>query len=238
MYRKNSILGLITARGGSKGLPKKNVRSLQGKPLIAWSIEEALKSRYLDSVVVSTENEEIAEISERFGAKVPFKRPDKLAEDDASNIDVVIHALEFYENTKLLPDSVMLLQPTSPLRSKDDIDKAIELFYEKGADTLVSVHRMIEHPFECVKLEKDGWSYLAKPPSGVTRRQEYGEEFFYINGAIYIAKSEIVLKHRAFIVEGKTAFYEMHRARGIDIDDLYDFRRAEFYLQYRDDFKA
>ncbi len=236
MYGNNTILGLITARGGSKGLPGKNVKNLMGKPLIAWTIEQALKSEYLDRVVVSTEDHQIADISKGYGAEVPFIRPKELATDAASNIDVVIHAVNQLKDDKFLPDSVMLLQPTSPLRRREDIDRAIELFYSSNTDTLVSVHMMVEHPYECLKLEKGGWSYLASPKSNVTRRQEYGEDFFYINGAIYLAKIDFLLEKKTFLVENDTALYFMHPAFGTDIDDIFDFRRAEFYFQHRDEF--
>ena len=131
MFMDKSILGLIPARAGSKGIPGKNIKDIMGKPLIAYSIEGALKSSYIDRVVVSTEDDKIAEISKELGAEVPFRRPSVFASDEASSADVVLHALRFFQKQGLLTDSIMLLQPTSPLRSREDIDKAVELFYKR-----------------------------------------------------------------------------------------------------------
>ena len=140
MYKGKTILGLIPARGGSKGLPRKNIRPLLGKPLIAWTIEQALASEYLDRVVVSTDDEKIAEISRKYGAKVPFMRPKESAADEARRIDVVLHAIDWMEKNDNSYDLIMLLQPTSPLRTSEDIDKAIKLFISKKADSLFLIN--------------------------------------------------------------------------------------------------
>ena len=131
MYKGKNILGLIPARGGSKGLPRKNIIPLLGKPLIAWTIEQALASKYLDRVVVSTDDNEIAEISKKYGAEVPFIRPKELAEDNAKGIDVVLHAIDWLkENDKQKQyDLIMLIQPVSPLSAKEGINKAMEFFF-------------------------------------------------------------------------------------------------------------
>ena len=158
MYKGKNILGLIPARGGSKGLPRKNIKPLLGKPLIAWTIEQALASRYLDRVVVSTDNKEIAEISKKYGAEVPFMRPKELAEDNAKGIDVVLHAIDWLKenNKRKQYDLMMLLQPTSPLRATEDIDKAIETLFLKEAKAIVSVCEVAHHPLWANTLPKNG----------------------------------------------------------------------------------
>jgi len=138
MYKDKKILALIPARGGSKGLPRKNIKPLLGKPLIAWTIEQSLASKYLDKVVVSTEDKEIAEISKKYGAEVPFIRPKELAKDDTPSIDVVLHAIDFLEKKELF-NIIVLLQPTSPLRTISDIDNSIEFLFSKNAQAIISV---------------------------------------------------------------------------------------------------
>ena len=238
MFDNRGVLGLIPARGGSKGLHRKNVRDLSGKPLIAWTIEQALQSRYLDRVVVSTEDEEIAAVARECGAEVPFIRPIKLATDAAEAADVAVHALETLRRDGFSADSLVLLQPTSPLRRVEDIDGAITRFYDEGGDTLVSVSPMKEHPYKCIRPQDGGWRYLASPPGGspcdTTRRQEYDERFFCINGAVYIVKSDFMLQNKKFAVENETILYVMPAARGMDIDDEFDFLQAETYCRHRD----
>ena len=126
MYKNNKILGLITARGGSKGLPRKNIRTLLGKPLIAWTIDQAIASDYLDKIVVSTDSKIIADISKDFGAEVPFLRPKMLATDTATSVDVINHTLDYLTDKNQIFDYFALLEPTSPLRETSDINLAIE----------------------------------------------------------------------------------------------------------------
>ena len=139
MFKGKRILGIIPARGGSKGLPQKNVKSLQGKPLIAWTIEQSLASKHLDQVIVSTDDKEIDAVSERFGVKAPFVRPEALATDEARMVDVVLHAINWLENNDRIYDLIVLLQPTSPTRITEDIDNAIELLFKRGASSIISV---------------------------------------------------------------------------------------------------
>lgn len=225
-------MAFIPARGGSKGIPRKNLALLNGKPLIQYTIEAAQKSKYINNIFLSSDDYEIIKFCSSLGLSVPYQRPAYLATDGASMIDTVMHALDWLKNNMSLPDSVILLQPTSPLRTADDIDRAIESFLKESMDSLISVHKMIEHPYECVKLEREGWSYLAKPLKKVVRRQDYQEEFFYINGAIYIAKTEFLIRGKTFIVYGKTGLYFMNPANGVDIDNEFDLKRAEFYMRY------
>jgi CMP-N-acetylneuraminic acid synthetase len=230
-----NIMGFIPARGGSKGIPRKNMVLLNKKPLIQYTIEAAQESNYIDQIFVSTEDEEIARFCESLGVSVPYRRPVKLATDESTIIEAIMDALEWLKDSSLnFPDSIMLLQPTSPLRRPEDIDGAVELFQATQAESLISVHRMVEHPYDCLRIEKNGWSFLAKPPSGerLISRQDYPEEFYYINGAIYLAKTEFLVRKKSFVVEGETALYFMNPADGVDIDDMFDLKRAEFYIQF------
>ena len=152
-YKKMKVLGIIPARGGSKGMPKKNIRPLLNKPLIAWTIEQALKSKYIDRVVVSTDDPAIARLAKKHGADVPFMRPDKLATDKAKSIDVVSHALLSLPEKY---DYVVLLQPTSPLRTADDIDACVKLCMSKGGNSCVSVTESEKNPHWMYSLDRNG----------------------------------------------------------------------------------
>ena len=150
------VLGLITARGGSKGIPKKNIEHVGGKPLIAWTIEAALKSNVFDRVVVSTDNNEIAGVAQKWGAEVPFIRPVRLSKDDSPHVDVLIHAINWLqEKEDYLPEFLMLLQPTSPLRTSEDIDKSFELAVDRKADCVISVQEALSHPYSVMQVAED-----------------------------------------------------------------------------------
>ncbi len=228
-----NVLAFIPARGGSKGIPKKNLTPLCGKPLIQYTIEAAQQSKYISNIFLSSEDQEIIDFCKSLGLTVPYVRPNHLATDEADAMDAVIDAMKWLKRNSSLPDSIIFLQPTSPLRTQKDIDKAIELFHELSTESIMSVHEMIEHPYECLKLRNEDWVYLAKSPKKVCRRQDYSERFFYINGAIYLARTDFLLKEKDFVVEGKTSLYFMSPTNGIDIDDVEDLKRAEFYLQER-----
>lgn len=201
MYKNKRILALIPARGGSKRLSKKNIRPLSGEPLIARTIEQAKNSKYIDRIIVSTDDEEIAGISKKYGAEVPFLRPRELAADNSKSVDVILHAVERLKNNdSCIYDLIILLQPTSPLRASEDIDKALELLFTKEAEAVVSV---------C----KDGHEGSYKP-----------------NGAIYSASYNYIKKYGGFF-GGKTLDYVMPEDRSVDIDDETDFRLAEFLIK-------
>ncbi len=225
------MLGLIPARGGSKGIPGKNIKTLGDKPLIAYTIEAALNSNMLDDVIVSTDSEEIAFIAKQFGAKVPFIRPKHLANDKARSIDAVIHCIEELEKQSKLYDAICLLQPTSPFRKVGDIDAAIGLFIEKGTDSLVSV---IDVPHEYNPhwvFEEDKRGYL-KISTGektiISRRQDLPSAFIR-NGAIYLTQSE-VLKNGSFY-GNTTAYYRMQSTGHVNLDTMEDWNKAERIIQ-------
>lgn len=232
MYRGKNILGLIPARGGSKGLPRKNIKPLLGKPLIAWTIEQALTSKYIDMVVVSTDDKEIAEISKKYGAAVPFIRPKELAEDNAKGIDVVLHAIDWLkENDKRKQyDLVMLLQPTSPLRTTEGIDKAIEFLFLKEAKAIVSVCEVDHHPLWANTLPEDGCmkDFIRREVTNKNRQEL--PVFYRLNGTIYLAYCDYIKQCKSFM--GKETFaYIMPTERSIDIDSKTDLKLAEIIMK-------
>lgn len=233
MFEKRKILTLIPARGGSKGLPGKNIKSLGGKPLIAWTIEEAKKSRYLDKIIISTDHDETAQIARAYGAQVPFMRPKELATDEAKGMDVVLHALDQMKSKEGPWDLVMLLQPTSPLRLAQDMDGAVEFLDQKKAQAVISVCRSEHPPFWANTLPPDR---CMKDFLGLEiknkNRQELGD-YYRLNGAIYLGSCDYVRAHQGFFGE-ETFAYVMPPERSVDIDTELDFQFAEFLMK---DFK-
>lgn len=221
-----NTLGLITARGGSKGIPRKNVVELGGKPLIAWTIEAALQSQALDRVIVSTDNEEIATAARAFGAEVPFMRPAELAQDASAHIPVIQHALRWIEQEEgVLPEFICLLQPTSPFRTGDHIKAAIHLLHKKNADAVVSVCEAETHPFMARKIDADGILHpFLEIPEGYLRRQDLPLAY-EINGAIYLCRSRIIMEQGTLLPEGALAFV-MDNTSSLDIDTPDDLERA------------
>jgi CMP-N-acetylneuraminic acid synthetase len=222
------ILGLIPARSGSKGLPGKNIRDLLGKPLVAWTVEAALKSRYLDRVVVSTDDSKIADIARRFGASVPFLRPSQLASDTATSYDVIDHAVAFLRSTGEEFDYVALLEPTSPLREDNDIDRMIEQIYESGADSVVSVGEAASHPSSTKRLVGQVMEPFCSAVALTNRRQD-DEDAYSPYGGIYIAKEVVLAKLRTFYAPG-TNWYKVKRYQCYEIDTIYDFVCVESIL--------
>jgi len=222
------LLAIIPARGGSKGILRKNLALLRRRPLIEYTIEVALQSPLIDEVLLSTDDDEIAAVGRRMGLDVTYRRPAELAGDATPMIDTLEHGLRWMaEERGGLPDEVMLLQPTSPLRSAEDIAGAVDLFHETAALSVVSVHPMGEHPSECIVGSVRDWDYLVTPPKGAVRRQDYEHRFYFINGAIYLAGTQTLLSRRGFIHPGETAMFVMPRSRGLDIDTPLDLHIAE-----------
>ncbi|MBW1740296.1 MAG: acylneuraminate cytidylyltransferase family protein [Deltaproteobacteria bacterium] len=228
-----SVMAFIPARGGSKGIPRKNLVPLGGKPLIQYTIEAAKESEFIDEIFVSSDDKEIIDFCRSLGVDVPYTRPAELASDDTPMIDAVHDALRWKREKGLaLPESVIVLQPTSPLRNALHIDAAIRQFKEEGAESLISVHEMLENPYECLKVMANGWELLAKLRKAAYRRQDYGERFYFINGAIYLAKTEFFEKCKCFFLEGESSLFFMPPECGVDIDNEHDLKRAEFYLRH------
>lgn len=225
---KPKIIVIIPARGGSKGVPRKNVRLLAGKPLIAHSIEAALKSKYVEQVVVSTEDKEIADVSREFGVNI-IKRPEELAQDSSPTIDTIFHVLNFLESKNDSFNVVVLLQPTSPLRTADDIDDAIELFLKTECESLISVCEAIHPPFWYSKIEEGYLKPLFEEKYLDMRRQDIPKTYLP-NGAMYISTPEILKKYRSFNCP-KTTPYIMPIQRSIDIDNEIELITAEILLK-------
>ena len=221
------ILALVTARGGSKGLPRKNLLPLAGKPLIVWTIEAALNSEHLSRVLVSTDDEEIAQVSQQHGAEVPFLRPAELATDQASHISVVLHAISWLrEHERSFPEYVMLLQPTSPLRGSADIDNAARIAMAEGAASVVSVCPTHHHPYLVKQITNDG---TLKPfissPLTYDRRQDLPPAYF-VNGAIYLTQCDALMEQQTFYPE-PTFPYVMPAKRSPQIDEPWDLWLTE-----------
>ena len=217
-------LALIPARGGSNGIPRKNIRLLAGKPLIAWSIQAALACPEIERVVVSTDDAEIAEISRRWGAEVPFMRPAELAQDDSPSMDTVLHAL------RQLPqfDAVVLLQPTSPLRTKADIQGCLAMAATEQARCIVSISEPASSPYWMFTLEQNGsLSKLISAPE-VTRRQDLSPAYA-INGALYYAQTGWLRANKNFLT-AETLGYVMPPEKSLDIDTPLDWKIAELLL--------
>lgn len=232
MYKNNRVVCIIPARGGSKGLRGKNIKDLLGKPLIAYSIEQAKESKYIDRVIVSTEDSVIAEVSKKYGAEVPFIRPKELARDDSSTINVLLHAVDWLKkNEEYLFDILVLLHATTPLRSVEDIDNCIELLVEKNADNVFSVTKAHRNPyFNMVEVSEDKHVRLVKKGNFVTRQS--APKVFDMNSSIYVWRKDSLEKKKGIFLE-KTCIYEMPKERSIDIDDDLDFKIAEFLCMNR-----
>ncbi|MGE4233183.1 MAG: acylneuraminate cytidylyltransferase family protein [Bacteriovoracia bacterium] len=236
---KNEIeyLGIIPARGGSKGIPKKNVKPLKGKPLVVHSIVAAIESDRLQSVLVSTDDEQVQSLLTQFNSSklinrvVSYQRPAELATDDTPMIDTILHAIDWLEKERAVEvKNIVLLQPTSPLRTSQDIDSAIRLYEKQSATSLISVHEMQEHPYECIESHQPGWSFLKKPAKPVERRQEYANNFYFMNSAIFIRQTKALRETKVWFEEGKSALFEMPAIRGVDINTEFDFKLAENLL--------
>lgn len=222
------IIAIIPARGGSKRVPKKNIKPLNGKPLIYYSINSALQSQHFDKIIVSTDDEEIKEISIKFGAEI-VERPSNLAEDDSSTIDVIFHVLDVLKKKSYEPTLLVLIQPTSPLRDNEDIDNAIRLFLKSKCDILMSVSESKHPPFWCFKLEEG----LLKPIFDIkylSIRSQDLEKTYEPNGAIFIVRPKDLKLNKSFYSENTIPFI-MPSEKSVDIDDEFDFMIAELIMQ-------
>ena len=191
-------MAIIPARGGSKGIKRKNIRILNGKPLISYTIEQALKSKYIDRVIVSTEDLEIAEISKSFGAEVPFLRPQELAQDDTPGLEPIIHAVNYLNGEeKYFFEYVMCLQCTCPLRKAKDIDNSIEEINKKNADALVSVCESEVNPYWMKTIQDGKLVDFIKTNVDYIRRQDL-PKVYRLNGAMYLAKTKVILNRKTW----------------------------------------
>lgn len=224
--RKRRVLALIPARGGSKGIPHKNIYMLNGKPLIYYTIKAALQSKIADDVIVSTDDLEIAEIAEKSGALTPFLRPAELADDDAKTIDVVLHALDYQNKRGVHYDILILLQPTSPLRNAEDIKGAFRFFMDNGCRSLLSVHECAS-PLLMRSLDCHGRTKRLLDQNSTMRRQDM-EKYYCVNGAIYINCIKELSPDTSF--NDNEHGYMIEKAHGLDIDEMDDIKLAQYYM--------
>lgn len=227
-------VAFIFARGGSKGLPGKNIRPLGGKPLIAWSIEHALAVKRIERVIVSTDSEEIAAVAREYGAEVPFIRPAELARDDSPEWLAWRHALNYLrETTGALPESMVSVPTTAPLRLALDIENCLDEFEKGDADMVITVAEAHRNPwFNMVKANHDGTVGLVLPPmNGITRRQD-APSVYDMATVAYVARPDFVLTHHGTFA-GRVRAVQVPIERAIDIDTLLDFEMAEFLMNRR-----
>lgn len=222
-----NVVSIITARGGSKGIPHKNIKLLNGKPLIEYSIDESLSSKLINETYVTSEDNEIIQISRKSGANIIY-RPLELAQDDSSSVDVILHSLNYLEINNKLPDFFVLLQPTSPLRTSKDIDNAINLFINNDCDALVSVCELEHNALLNLTIKNNFLESNCDEKFLNIRRQEL-PTFYSPNGAIYIIKTKVIQKEKTFFPK-KTIPYIMPQERSVDLDTEFDFKLAEFLL--------
>jgi N-acylneuraminate cytidylyltransferase len=222
------VLAIVPARGGSKGVPRKNLRLLGGKPLIAWTIECARQSSYIDRIILSSEDDEIMQVAAALGCDVPFRRPMDLATDDAGGMAVVDHALRMIAGGEI----IVLLQPTSPLRLPSDIDGCVEALRSGDAPACVSVVSVQHPPEHMYTLRPDRVMLRASDREVPARRQDL-PDYVAINGAVYAADRGTLLAESTFVVPGVLG-YRMPRERSIDIDAEEDWRHAGWLLECRD----
>lgn len=227
------ILYIITARGGSKGVPNKNIIELGGLPLLAYKAIAVKESDYLDRIILSTDSQEIAETAKRFNIEVPFIRPSELATDTASSIDVVCHAMDWVENNDPVKyDAICLLEPSSPFLSYEDVNHAMELFIEKDANAVLGVKEMEVNSLFISEIEDD--LAMVKQFEKIKTLRSFNRQDmkrqYTMNGAIYIAKWDFFKKQKSFHSE-KTYAYVMPSERSIEIDEMIDLYFARFLVE-------
>lgn len=232
MIGQYRVTALIPARGGSKRLPRKNIKLLVDKPLIAWSIEVAKACKYVDRVIVSTDDEEIKRISEQYGAEVPFLRPDYLSNDHASSFDVIKHAIDFLTLSRS-NELIVLLQPTSPLRLASEIDTALEFFVQKNAKGVVSISETEHSPMWSNTLPEDGCMSDFIRPEVQGKRSQDLPTFFRLNGSIYIYETLSLLEQSKIFFNENVYGFETSLETAVDIDTGLDFLIAETIMKNR-----
>jgi CMP-N-acetylneuraminic acid synthetase len=222
------ILGIIPARGGSKGVPGKNIKLLNGKPLLQYTAEIALESQYLVAVILSSNDKQIITVAKSLGIQVPFLRPEELAQDTTPTIDVIIHALQWYQNQAIFFDAVCLLQVTSPFRTVEFLDKAIEKFIASGCDCLVSVQKVPHeyNPHWTFEVNTEGNLKIATGEEKIISRRQDLPDAYHRDGSIYIMKTEVLLQQHSLY--GKSiSFIESTPELYVNIDTVADWEKAE-----------
>lgn len=226
MYKDKKILSLITARGGSKGIPKKNIKTLGDKPLIAWTIESSNSSKYIDRTILSSDCDEIIEISKKYGCDIPFKRPSNLSKDETSSMDVILHTLNIIKGY----DYLVLLQPTSPFREEDVIDKMISTIVDEDYEQLVSVSKMKKEPNFIYYKGKNNELIPITGEYLKNKRRQDQINIYEHNGSVYISKIDFLLSNKSYNCK-ETKMYEMFGKYNIDIDGDIDFKLSSLYFK-------
>lgn len=231
-FMSKKILAIIPARGGSKGIPRKNIKDFCGKPLIAWAIEAAQKSGVVSRLIISTDDAEIAEVGRKYGAETSFVRPADLAEDKSPTLPVIIHAVKYLlEKENYKPDLVMLLEPTSPGRNSRHIKEAVELILKTGADSIVSVVEVPScySPFWQFKIQEDGQMevFTGGPLNKIISQRQDLPKTYTRNGVIYIFKTELLFDAKPSLYGSDVRAYLMDLAASLDIDTPEDWEEAE-----------
>ena len=226
-----SVIAVVPARGGSKGIPNKNIAPVGGRPLIAWTIDAALAARRVDRVVVSTDSERIAETARACGAEVPFLRPPELARDDTPGMAPIIHAVKTLQAAgSPLPEYVVCLQPTSPFRTAADIDDSIDLATRMGSDAVVSVTPVHHHPAWLRLIDGDGWIRRLPGSTDTAARRQDLPPVYALNGAVFLVRTTVLLASGTWETD-RTAAYVMPHERSVDIDTPWDLRVADALLR-------
>ena len=229
MYNGKTFLAIIPARGGSKRLPNKNILPLASKPMLLWTVESAIQSKYLDEIVLSTDSDDIIKVVENYNIKI-IKRPSELASDTAKTIDVVKHVIDNIDKDY---EFIILLQPTSPLRTSKHIDEAIEQLINLKADALISVSEVDHSPLWCNILPEDLNMENFIPEDIKNKRSQDLPKFYRLNGAIYICKTEKLMEENTFFLKKNVYAYIMDKINSVDVDEELDFKLAEIIIKER-----
>lgn len=227
MIKNRKILSIITARKGSKGLRNKNIKKINGKEMFLWPVEAVKRSKYVDLSTISTDSEKIIKISKKKNVYVPFKRPVSISGDETSSIETIIHAINFFKKKKLSFDYVLILEPTSPLTSTKDIDRAIELIVKTGADSLISLYETsrYHHSYHYKILKNRRVKSLFDIRKN-KRRQDLSKTYF-MDGSLYISKVNYLLKKKS-LIGANTIGFETSKVKSFEIDDLIDYEIIKF----------
>lgn len=227
MFKENKILAFIPARGGSKGIKNKNIIDVNGKPLIHYTIKAALKSKYIDKIFVSTDSEKIKDVAEQCGVEIPFLRPAELAADTSKTIDAIIYTIDELKKRGEIYDDLIILQPTSPLRTFDDIDNAVEKFYNFDRKSLIAVSPVTDSPLFIRKVIDDEHMEKILDFNSTVRRQEL-PKFYVINGAIYINKISEIDSSTSF--NDNEIPFVMATENSVDVDEYVDLAIVNYWL--------
>ena len=230
-YKNLKILAIIPARGGSKRLPGKNIKKIGGKPMIAHAILAARKSKYVDRVIVSTDDLKIIKVAKEYGAEVPFIRPAELASDTATTLPVLQHTVTYIEKPgNFKPDLIVLIQPTNPLVTSDDIDGTIEKIIATKTNSCFTVSEISQRPEWMYRLDSKKTKLFLNEDNGPTKRSQELPRLAIINGAVYVMRYDTLMKKNK-IRDNNTSIYVMPKERSVDVDNIFDFKLAEFLIK-------